>query len=68
MNVGVQQKFFKKTMTVSLQAVDPFTPQQNNSIVYGNGYVVESKNFTRSENYRIAVGYMFKKVGKKKKV
>ena len=66
MNVGVQQKFLKKTLTVSLQAVDPFTPQHNYTLVSGKGYTVENRSFTRSENYRVAVAWTFKKVLKKR--
>lgn len=66
MNVGVQRKFFKKALSVSLQAVDPFMPQHNYTLVEGKGYTVENRSFTRSENYRVALAYSFKKVMKKK--
>lgn len=66
MNIGVQQKFMKKTLTLSLQAVDPFIAQHNNTLITGKGYTVENKSFTRSENYRVAVAYTFKRVVKKK--
>jgi hypothetical protein len=65
MNVGVQQKFFKKKLNVSLNVIDPFTQQENRTFTYGSNFNLESYSTTRTRNFRIAVGYIFSKKVKK---
>lgn len=66
MNIGVQQKFFKKAMSLSLNIVDPFRQQSNHYFIEAPGYFLESFNNTRSRNLRIALAYLFKKKEMKK--
>jgi hypothetical protein len=65
MNIGVQQKFFQKNLTLSLNFVDPFREQQNKSFIQGPNYNLESFSHTNSRNVRLAAGYTFKKKVKK---
>ena len=65
MNLGVQQKLMKKALAISLQVVDPFTPQHNFTLISGKGYEVESTSFTKSKNYKLALAYNFKHARKK---
>ncbi|MDB5203895.1 MAG: outer rane beta-barrel protein [Ferruginibacter sp.] len=65
MNLGVQQKLFKKNMTVSLNVVDPFRQQQNNYFTFGPNYNLESYSRNNSRNFRVALSYTFKKANKK---
>ena len=65
MNIGVQQKFFQKNLTLSLNFVDPFREQQNKSFIQGPNYNLESFSYTYSRNVRLAAGYTFKKKVKK---
>ncbi|MEO7265362.1 MAG: outer membrane beta-barrel protein [Ferruginibacter sp.] len=65
MNLGLQQKFFKKNLTVSLSIIDPFGQQQNRNFVYGSNYILESFSTSNTRNFKIAVAYTFKKAPKK---
>lgn len=65
MNLGVQQKLMKKALTLSLQVIDPFTPQHNFTLISGKGYELESTSFTKSKNYKLALAYNFKHARKK---
>lgn len=65
MNIGVQQKFFKKKITVTLNIIDPFRQQQNRNFTYGSNFNLESFSTTNSRNYRLVLSYTFKKQEKK---
>ncbi len=65
MNLGVQQKFFKKNLSVSFNIIDPFGQQQNRNFVYGPNYILESFSTTNTRNFKIAVAYTFKKAPQK---
>ena len=69
MNFNVQRKFFRKTIIITLSAVDPFTTQQNNSFTYGTNFILENYSFTRTRNFKLNVAYNFiKKKPVKKKI
>lgn len=65
MNIGIQQKFFKKKITVTLNIIDPFRQQQNKYFTYGSNFNLESFSTTNSRNYRLVLSYTFKKQEKK---
>lgn len=65
MNFGIQQKFFKKKITVTLNIIDPFRQQQNRNFTYGSNFNLESYSTTNSRNYRLVLSYTFKKQEKK---
>jgi outer membrane receptor protein involved in Fe transport len=65
MNIGVQQKFFKKKMTLSLSVIDPLRQQQNKNFTYAGNFSLESFSTTNTRNFRIALGYIFSKKVKK---
>ncbi len=66
MNIGVQQKFFKKKLVVSLSVIDPFRQQQNKVFTYAPNFNLESYSLTQTRNFRIGLGYLFSKKAKKK--
>ena len=57
MNIGAQQKLFKKRVTVALNIIDPFRQQRNLSYTYGTNFNLESYSSTNTRNFRIAVSY-----------
>ena len=65
MNIGVQQKFFAKKITVTFNIIDPFRQQQNKNFTYGSNFNLESYSTTKTRNYRLALSYTFKKKEKK---
>ncbi|HEX7904210.1 MAG TPA: outer membrane beta-barrel protein [Chitinophagaceae bacterium] len=65
-NIGVMRKFFNKKMTVTINAVDPFSNQQRRTFTYGTNFNLESYSNTITRNFRISVGYNFIKKQKKK--
>ncbi|MGG9963390.1 outer membrane beta-barrel protein [Ferruginibacter sp. SUN106] len=65
MNIGVQQKFFKKKMILSVSMIDPFRQQQNKFFTYAGNFNLESYSTTKTKNFRIAVSYLFSKKVKK---
>jgi outer membrane receptor protein involved in Fe transport len=67
MNLGVQQKFFKKNLSVSLNIVDPFRQQENSNYIQAANYNLTSFSASNSRNIRITAGYSFKKKVKKRK-
>lgn len=67
MNIGVQQKFFKKKMIVSISMIDPFRQQQNKFFTYASNFNLESYSTTKTKNFRIAVSYLFSKKAKSKR-
>lgn len=66
MNVGIQRKFFKKKMAVSINFIDPFRQQRNTTYTYSGNFNLESSSTTQTRNIRIAVSYTFSKNPKKK--
>lgn len=68
MNIGLQQKFFKKKLIVSASVIDPFRQQQNRVFTYAPNFNLESYSTTKTKNFRIAVSYLFSKKAKKKVV
>jgi len=67
MNLGVQQRFFKKKMTVTVNVIDPFVNQQRRVFTYGTNFNLESYSLTKTRNFRLSVAYNFTKTPKKKK-
>jgi hypothetical protein len=65
MNIGIQQKFFAKKFTVTLNIIDPFRQQQNRNFTYGSNFNLESYSTSNTRNYRLALSYMFKQKIKK---
>lgn len=65
MNIGVQQKFLKKALSVNLNVVDPFKQQASKYFIDAPNYLLESYSSTKSRSLRIAVSYNFKKKPKK---
>jgi hypothetical protein len=61
MNIGVQQKFFKKRIIVTVNFIDPFRQQRNTNYTYGSNFNLESYSTTNTRNYRIVLSYVFKK-------
>ena len=67
MNAGIQKKFFRKKLIVTVNVIDPFRNQITNSYTYGTNFEVHSYNSTQTKNYRVTLGYSFTKAAKKKK-
>jgi Outer membrane protein beta-barrel family/Carboxypeptidase regulatory-like domain len=65
MNMGVQQKFFKKKMVLSVSVIDPFRQQQNKFFTYASNFYLESYSTTKTKNFRVALSYLFSKKVKK---
>ncbi len=61
MNIGIQRKLYKKKIILTLNAVDPFTQQQNRTFTYGTNFNLESYSRTQTRNYRLTVSYTFNK-------
>ncbi|MFN5135844.1 MAG: outer membrane beta-barrel protein [Chitinophagaceae bacterium] len=61
MNVGIQRKIFKKKFIITLNAVDPFTQQQNRTFTFGPNFNLESFSRTQTRNYRLTLSYTFNK-------
>ena len=66
MNMGVQAKMLDKKLVVSLNAIDPFTQQENRFASYGKNFTLESYNFTNTKNFRISVSYNLVKTSRPK--
>ncbi len=65
-NIGVQQKFFKKKMVLAVSVIDPLRQQQNKIFTYASNFNLESYSITKTKNFRIALSYIFSKKVKKK--
>lgn len=61
MNIGIQRKLMHKKIIVTLNAVDPFTQQQNRTFTYGTNFNLDSFSRTQTRNYRLTVSYNFNK-------
>ena len=68
MNMGLQKKFFKKKMSVTVNVIDPFVNQQRRIFTYGTNFNLESYSVTNTRNFRLSVAYNFTKTPKKKLV
>jgi hypothetical protein len=66
MNAGIQKKFFKKKLIVTLNIIDPFRNQITNTYTYGTNFTAHSFNNTQTKNYRLTIAYSFIKAAKKK--
>ncbi|HMJ47140.1 MAG TPA: outer membrane beta-barrel family protein, partial [Ferruginibacter sp.] len=66
MNIGIQQKLLKKNMTISFNVIDPFYRLQNKIFINAPNYSLQSNSTSNSRNFRVSVGYTFKKAVKKK--
>lgn len=64
MNLGIQRKFFRKKMTVTLNVIDPFV-QENRSYTYGTNFNLQSYSTAQTRNFRLSVGYNLTKTVKK---
>lgn len=60
-NIGVQTKYFKKRLVLSLNFIDLFAQQQYNTFTYGPNFTVQSVNNSNTRNIRIAVSYNLNK-------
>lgn len=67
MNIGIQRRLFKKKITLTVNAVDPFVQQQNRVFTYGTNFNLESYSRTQTRNYRITLSYNFNKTSVAKK-
>jgi len=67
MNFNAQQKFFQKSIIVTLSTVDPFTTQQNTTFTYGNNFILQNYSFTKTRNFKINIAYNFIKKKKANK-
>lgn len=67
MNIGIQRKLFKKKVILTVNAVDPFIQQQNQTFTYGPNFNLESFSRTQTRNYRITLSYSFTKTATAKK-
>jgi hypothetical protein len=68
MNMGVQQKLFKKKLIVSASVVDPFRQQQNKVFTYASNFNLESYSITKTKNFRVGLSYLLSKKVKNKPV
>lgn len=64
-NFGVQHKMFNRRLIVSLNAIDPFTPQALSAVTNGPRFQLESFSSTRSRNYRISISYQLNRMVQK---
>lgn len=67
MNIGVQQKLFKKKLVVAVSMIDPFRQQQNKYFLYASNFNIESYSTTRTKNFRLSLSYIFSKKPKNNK-
>jgi len=65
MNVGIQRKFFKKKMSVSLNFIDPFRQQRNTAYTYSGNFSLQTSSATQTRNVRVALSYNFSRNPKK---
>jgi hypothetical protein len=68
MNLGVQRKFLRKKLVITLNSIDPFSNQQRRIFTYGTNFNLESYSNTRTRNFRLSVAYNFTKTPKRKPV
>ena len=61
-NFGVQHKLLNRRLIISVNAIDPFTPQEIISVTNGPRFQLESFSSTRSRNYRISISYQLNRM------
>ncbi|MEI8060405.1 MAG: outer membrane beta-barrel protein, partial [Ferruginibacter sp.] len=61
MNIGMQQKLFKKKLSLSVSMIDPFRQQENKTFTYASNFSLESYSITNTKNFRIALSYNYSK-------
>lgn len=66
MNLGMQYKAMQKKMILTLNFIDPFRQQEYTTFTYGNNFILENYNATRSRNIRLTMSYNFTKAAPKK--
>ena len=64
MNIGVQQKFYNKKLTVTANIIDPFI-QESRNFTYGTNFNLQSFSTAQTRNFRLSLGYNFIKDVKK---
>ena len=64
-NLALQAKLLQKKLMVTLNMIDPFVQQRNNTFTYGTNFVVENFSTTQTKNYRLTLGYSIIKSAKK---
>ena len=68
MNIGLQAKMLKKKLTATINIIDPFVQQRNQSFTYGTDFTLETSSSTQTRNFRLSLGYNLSKAPKKKLV
>lgn len=66
MNIGLQARLLNKKLIATFNIIDPFAEQQNHSFTYGTNFNLENFNTTQTRNFRLTLGYSFRKSPKKK--
>lgn len=66
MNIGLQAKLLSKKLIATLNIIDPFAEQQNRTVTYGNGFVLENQSTAQTRSFRLTLGYILSKSQKKK--
>jgi hypothetical protein len=56
-NLGIQHKFWKKKLIVTLNVVDPFTQQSSTTTTHGTDFNTTAYNSTQTRNYRLTISY-----------
>jgi hypothetical protein len=64
-NLGVQHKFMDRRLIVSLNLIDPFTPQRFLTYTYGANFNIESFSSTNTRNIRLSVAYQLNRMVQK---
>lgn len=60
MNFGVQKKFYKKKLLVTLNMIDPVIQQTYQNTTTGTNFMVYSEGTTETRNFRLTLAYNFK--------
>ncbi len=64
MNLGVQEKFLNKKLTVTANIIDPFV-QETRNYTYGTNFYLQSFSTAKTRNFRLSVAYNFNKTVKR---
>jgi outer membrane receptor protein involved in Fe transport len=56
---GGQYRFWSRRLSVTAQVIDPFIQQTYATITEGVNFKTESRNLTRTRNYRLTLSYHF---------
>jgi hypothetical protein len=64
-NLGVQHKFMDRRLIVSLNLIDPFTPQRFLTYTYGANFNIESFSSTNTRNIRLSIAYQLNRMVQK---